>query len=323
MAPGGGHTIGGLTPRLVQLIHRHGDRSTITRVESQRVFWRAQLPTTAQRAAAAAGTAARIARLWYVDQHPGGGDAEFGQLTAKGLEQMQAAGARLREEVLEAGGAPALALQQADVSQVAVACTEFNRTMVSVQGLLHGLLFDLLPPGDSHADVVISTNGSDVLIPDPEPRWPGQAEAEAAVWGSEEVLAREASMTPLRERVAAVLEAEDLLGAPSEQESTAGVPQPSWGRLAEILKCLQVHTAIPTTIPGIYLTDCLWCQASVRQAPGRDQPGRRGFSGRPRSMAVAHAAVACARGCSDGERSGCASAAGCVCAFYRCCVCGR
>jgi hypothetical protein len=34
-----------LVPRLVQLIHRHGDRSPITKLNaSEREFWRAQLP---------------------------------------------------------------------------------------------------------------------------------------------------------------------------------------------------------------------------------------------------------------------------------------
>ena len=119
---------------------------------------------------------------------------------------------------------------------------------MSVQGLMHGLMLDHLPPGAQHDDVIILTRGSDVLIPDPEPRWPGQAQAEAAVWGSEEVLAKESAMTPLRERVAAVLEAADLLGAPSASNGSAGSPQPSWGRLAEILKCLQAYDRLPSTI---------------------------------------------------------------------------
>ena len=34
-----------LVPRLVQLVHRHGDRTPITKLnESERAFWRAQLP---------------------------------------------------------------------------------------------------------------------------------------------------------------------------------------------------------------------------------------------------------------------------------------
>lgn len=34
-----------LVPRLVQLIHRHGDRTPITKLNaSERAFWRAQLP---------------------------------------------------------------------------------------------------------------------------------------------------------------------------------------------------------------------------------------------------------------------------------------
>ena len=64
-------------------------------------------------------------------------------------------------------------------------------------------------------------------------------------------------MTPLRERVAAVLEAADLLGAPSAKESTAGAPQPSWGRLAEILKCLQAYDRLPAAISQVLF--CVSC----------------------------------------------------------------
>ena len=127
-----------LVPRLVQLIHRHGDRTPITKLgHSERAFWRAQLPSAEAMRAVRAGTAVRLARPDYVDQHSGGGDDVFGQLTARGLQQMRQRGEDCRREVLQAGGAPALALQRGDVSKIAVTCTEFNRTLLSVQGFLH------------------------------------------------------------------------------------------------------------------------------------------------------------------------------------------
>ena len=192
------------------------------------------------------GTVVRLARPEYVDQHPGGGDDVFGQLTARGLEQMRQRGEECRLELLKAGGAPAVALECGDVKRIAVTCTEFNRTLLSVQSFLHGLVLDHSPPPT--AEIVIGTRGTDLLLPDPEPRWPGQAAAEAAVWNSEEVLVREASMAGLRERIASILESEDLLGPPPAKPSTAGAPQPSWGRLAEILKCLHSYDRLPPSI---------------------------------------------------------------------------
>jgi hypothetical protein len=236
-----------LVPRLVQLIHRHGDRTPITKLgHSERAFWRAQLPSAEAMRAVRAGTAVRLARPDYVDQHSGGGDDVFGQLTARGLQQMRQRGEDCRREVLQAGGAPALALQRGDVSKIAVTCTEFNRTLLSVQGFLHGLVLDHSPPPSAH--VTIGTRGTDLLVPDPEPRWPGQAEAEAAVWSSKEVLDREASLVELRARVMSVLEREDQLGPPAAKPGTPGAPQPSWGRLAEILKCLHAYDRLPSSI---------------------------------------------------------------------------
>lgn len=192
------------------------------------------------------GTAVRLARPEYVDQHSGGGDDVFGQLTARGLQQMRRRGEECRRELLKAGGEPALALERGDMKRVAVTCTEFNRTLLSVQSFLHGLVLDHSPP--TADEIIIGTRGTDLLLPDPEPRWPGQAAAEEAVWSSEEVLAREASMMGLRERIASILDGEDLLGPPPEKPSTAGAPQPSWGRLAEILKCLHSYDRLPPSI---------------------------------------------------------------------------
>ena len=45
-----------LTPKLLQLVHRHGDRTPITKLESQRGFWRGRLPSAAQLAAVAAAS---------------------------------------------------------------------------------------------------------------------------------------------------------------------------------------------------------------------------------------------------------------------------
>lgn len=43
-------------------------------------------------------------------------------------------------------------------------------------------------------------------------------------------------------------QAEDQLGPPVVKPSTPGAPQPSWGRLAEILKCLQSYGRLPASI---------------------------------------------------------------------------
>jgi hypothetical protein len=178
-----------LTPRLVQLIHRHGDRSPITKLgPSERSLWLAQLPRAEAVRAVQRGTAVVLDRPEYVDQHPGGGDCVFGQLTTRGMQQMQQAGEECRRSLLAAGGAPAIALEQGDVGKIAVTCTEFNRTLRSVQALLQGLVLGHLP--QQTTAVTVGTRGTDLLLPDPEPRWPGQADAEAEVWNSEEVLAR-------------------------------------------------------------------------------------------------------------------------------------
>ncbi len=160
---------------------------------------------------------------------------------------MRQRGEECRRELLKAGGEPALALERGDVKRIAVTCTEFNRTLLSVQSFLHGLVLDHSSPPTAD-EIIIGTRGTDLLLPDPEPRWRGQAAAEAAVWDSEEVLAREASMTGLRERIASILDGEDLLGPPPAKPSTTGAPQPSWGRLAEILKCLHSYDRLPPSI---------------------------------------------------------------------------
>jgi hypothetical protein len=78
---------------LVQVVHRHGDRSPITPL-ADRAFWKGQLPSEDELAAAAVTTVQRTVQF---EAHPAAGDGTFGTLTSRGLKQMRSVGEELRE----------------------------------------------------------------------------------------------------------------------------------------------------------------------------------------------------------------------------------
>ncbi|KAF0698464.1 Aste57867_10924 [Aphanomyces stellatus] len=160
--------------RLVQVLHRHGDRSPL-----HNVF------TGSDRHSAAAQ---EETALWQpkLSQHIDGSPI-FGELTTTGVEQMQARGSALRQHVLAQGwtlDAPTLHVQS----------THYMRTQRSVHALISTLApnveapaIDILPP---HLDFINAYND----------HGPAVARLKAQLADAHTPLAaREAAMAPVKE----------------------------------------------------------------------------------------------------------------------------
>ena len=131
-ASGGGGTSSSPELLLVQVVHRHGDRSPITPL-ADREFWINQRPSEFDLAAASEMT--REERDGDVEAHPAAGDGVFGTLTARGLAQMQTVGEDLRARYSQYDLIP----EEYDGRLVKCYSTDFPRTIQSASGLLLGL----------------------------------------------------------------------------------------------------------------------------------------------------------------------------------------
>ena len=180
--------------RQLQVIHRHGDRTPITPL-ADRAFWSSVLPSEAELASLEDGTT--VLRLSDSKPHPASGDGLFGTLSLRGVRMMREVGAELRRTY------PSLLHEDLPLSadDVRVHCTDFPRTVQSVQALLQGLC----PLEQRGEPIPIDCSLSDAMIPDPVPRaTEEQAACEAAVLRSDAVLRHAAEVEPLRLRYSQV-----------------------------------------------------------------------------------------------------------------------
>ena len=180
--------------RQLQVIHRHGDRTPITPL-ADRAFWSSVLPSEAELASLEDGTT--VLRPSDSKPHPASGDGLFGTLSLRGVRIMREVGAELRRTY------PSLLHEDLPLSadDVRVHCTDFPRTVQSVQALLQGLC----PLEQRGEPIPIDCSLSDAMIPDPVPRaTEEQAACEAAVLRSDAVLGHAAEVEPLRLRYSQV-----------------------------------------------------------------------------------------------------------------------
>ena len=152
--------------RQLQVIHRHGDRTPITPL-ADRTFWSSILPSEAELASLEGGTT--ILRSAAGVPHPAAGDGLFGTLSLRGVQMMRDAGAELHRAY------PSLSAKDVPLSaaDMRVHCTDFPRTVQSVQALLQGLS----PVEQRREPIVIDCTMSDRMIPDPVPRATGEQAA--------------------------------------------------------------------------------------------------------------------------------------------------
>jgi hypothetical protein len=252
------------TYRTIQtvVIHRHGDRSPITPLKDEDYWTRALVPPEVAKKIAQ-GTS--LIQSDAPNTHKAAGRGPFGKLSELGLLQMVQVGATLRERFItpvshtttdkETILIQPLLEKHLEPRQIQVYCTDFERTIQSVQGLLIGLF----PNSDleQHEPVSIDTRLTQIMIPDPVPRqFPEQAVLEKQLAQRPFVLQREAQMAALATKATKALRP---LLAVDAREMSFGVYQPSdtsiaeeielqplgWNQLAEISKCLQTRDMLP------------------------------------------------------------------------------
>jgi len=180
----------------VQFIHRHGDRSPITPLKDEE-YWYRTLPPPAIIEQISAGMRIRVIKDdkggATPNSHAAVGVGPFGKLTQLGLFQMVEVGTKLREDILlenfstddddsdeqqqeyidehghvhRLNGRLFTPQNPLHPSKIRVLCTDFSRTIQSVQGLLIGLFPDGIPLETS---IDIDTRLGNSFIPDPQPR---------------------------------------------------------------------------------------------------------------------------------------------------------
>ncbi|GAB5367286.1 hypothetical protein AAMO2058_001217200 [Amorphochlora amoebiformis] len=117
----------GGAPGLIQVIHRHGDRTPITPLRDE-TFWRGKIAETAVQPV---GSPLKHDRAW-------------GRLTTRGLEEMEGVGETLRQDLARIGLKPRVGgLKEGGAVVTRVRSTGYHRTVLSVQALLKGFLPDI------------------------------------------------------------------------------------------------------------------------------------------------------------------------------------
>jgi hypothetical protein len=234
----------------VQIIHRHGDRTPITTMKDSD-YWASQLISLELLDKIAEGTT--IIRR-EVLSHKARGQGPFGKLTQLGLFQLIDVGTTLKNELCENGlasdelydGAIFSPDRPLHPNRIRVMCTDFPRTIQSVQGLLVGLFPDGLPK-----PVEIDCRHTSWMIPDPQPRRSEEQEQlEIELAKRPHMLEREEEMRPLAIRCTDALRGILGDGAFSmafgvgehvdgnEAENQRVLP---WAQLAEVTTCLKVR----------------------------------------------------------------------------------
>lgn len=244
----------------VQLIHRHGDRTPITTLKDEE-FWRSTLISSAMLDKISQGT--EIIRRHKTDSHSARGKGPFGKLTQLGLLQMVNVGACLREELcadeedefelddtgnLYHGGLWSSA-RPLSAKDIKIMCTDFPRTIQSVQGVLVGLF-----PDGLKETMHIDCRHTSWMIPDPQPRRSKEQEQlEIELTRRPHMLEREIDMFPLAVRCTAALESllgEGAFGLSFGVDGTKpdGREVLTWAQLSEITCCLKVRDRLPDQI---------------------------------------------------------------------------
>lgn len=175
----------------LSIVHRHGDRTPITQLANVE-YWKSTLPregeTSPLRLDGSALDSVDREGQAVLDEGPG---QIYGQLTAKGCDQLQALGALLRGRLIESDSftgnpnflpsiLPALC---DDTHTVEVFSTRFARTIQSTQWLLRGLW----PEGarEPSTSIPISTAHHRLMVPDHPERPEAQLALEDEVHATE------------------------------------------------------------------------------------------------------------------------------------------
>jgi len=248
----------------IQIVHRHGDRTPITPLNPYS-YWSSLLPSE--------DIIAKMDRFIVLCRdetddksvHGAAGVGCYGKLTHLGLLQMVKLGSSIRSSLDEcqSGGKKILSAVDADpVRNLRVVSTDFARTILSVQGVLAGLLGE-----EVVAPVDVDVRHTDFIIPDPQPRRSVeqielekvlQEELEGEKMGEEND-----EMQTLRLRLSSILYDHDIVDLKamlnagisfgvgedlSDAEKNARYPVLQWGQLSEILKCLQIRDRLPPSV---------------------------------------------------------------------------
>ena len=219
--------------------------------------------------------------------HKASGHGPFGKLTQMGLFQMVEVGNRIRDELCSSSSSTCssstittnnnddakdcfqchiwdLRTRPPHPKDIRILCTDFPRTIQSVQGLLVGLFPDGIPKGQI---IPIDCRHTNWMIPDPQPRRSKeQEELEWQLATRPYMQQREHDMLPLAIRCTNALR--PMLGK-GAFEISFGVGEPDtataaashgteaelqqqrplpWAQLAEITKCLKVRNRLPPEI---------------------------------------------------------------------------
>lgn len=229
---------GSMQLRHLQVVHRHGDRTPLTPL-ADKEYWAGVIPSQGELDRLAVGTTVVKTNAANAP-HPAAGDGVFGTLSLRGVEMMRVGGLRLREQY------PDFIPPSPSPESVRVHCTDFPRTLQSVQALLQGLF-----PAGHATTVEIDATRTEQMIPDAVPRVSReQEELESAVLRSEAVLRHASEVEPLRQRYSEVLLQEGTLDPSAFKMAGVGAGDEagtvlSWNKLAEVLKCLQAYGRLP------------------------------------------------------------------------------
>ena len=213
-------------------------------------------------------------------EHKAHGRGPFGKLTQLGLLQMIDVGTKLREELCsdsdfdyqedKHGNLYHSALfgpsKPFESKEVRVFCTDFPRTIQSVQGVLIGMF-----PDGLENEMDIDCRHTSWMLPDPQPRRSQeQVELEAELASRPHMLDREVKMRPLAVRCTDAVShllgdgAFDMAFGVGEENNSSddGRQVLPWAQLAEITKCLKVRNLLPETVSSEDQEDlaahCAW-----------------------------------------------------------------
>lgn len=182
----------------LSIVHRHGDRTPISTL-SNKEYWRSTLPQTGAtsplRRDGSPFDDVDVEGQVVLNNEGGHHDELYGQLTAKGCDQLQALGSLLRGRLIESSeytGNPdflpeSLPAQLSSAPCVAeVYSTRYPRTIQSVQWLLCGLWPEDARDGGSSSRISISTGLHPLMVPDHPDRPAEQIILEEEVHATEE-----------------------------------------------------------------------------------------------------------------------------------------
>ena len=220
--------------RRTLIIHRHGDRTTITKLAAaQHAAWRARLPSVD--AAAALRRRHPLSVVWprgaatdsWLNRHSGGENSVSGQLTALGVSQL----AGLGRSLARADGG-LLASPRA----ISVHSTGRLRTVQSTSSLLDGLLDGV------EVGVCVDASLAAAMVPDdPAAMSQRQHDLRDAYFAGDAQRSAEEAAAPLRTALERALDASGVLDVPARETS--------WEGLFEVVHCYAAHGDLGVALP--------------------------------------------------------------------------